>query len=94
MRFRYNNLRILDTSVIQQDRWVADTMAAPPTLDWLSDPLTGKPYIFKRSADGLHLRIESPIEGEYTEKRYYVFTLSDTSHGYVEDGEISWEDEL
>ncbi len=91
MQYRYPDLRILDTSVTQQDRWIPDTISVRPDISWLYDPLTGKGYIFKRSADGLHLRIESPIKGEYREPRYYVFSLSDTSHGYIEDGEPSWE---
>lgn len=90
MQNRYQDLRILDTSVTQQDRWITDQISIRPDTTWLYDPLTGRGYIFKRSADGLHLRIESPIKGEYREPRYYVFSLSDTSHGFIEDGELSW----
>ncbi|HKJ69838.1 MAG TPA: hypothetical protein VKA68_17915 [bacterium] len=93
MEYRYPDLRILDTSLTQQDRWLTEQIAIRPDTSWLYDPLTGKGFIFKRSADGLHLRIESPIKGEYSEPRYYVFSLSDTSHGFIEDGEPSWQEE-
>lgn len=90
---RYPNLFIVDTSITRQDRWVTATTPDPPDLAWTRDSLTGKKYIIKKSADGLHLRIQSPIKGEFKERRYYVFTFSDTSHGYVEDGEPSWKEQ-
>ncbi|MBD3274744.1 MAG: hypothetical protein GF372_05500 [Candidatus Marinimicrobia bacterium] len=91
MRGRYPDLSVFDTSITRQTRWLTETTPIRPTEEWLYDPLTGKPYIFKVSANGIHLTIESPIEGEYKEPRYYVFSLADTSHGYIEDGEASWE---
>lgn len=91
MQERYPNINIIDTSVTRQNRWITQMQRIRPSQSWLYDPLTGNPYDIRVSDDGLHLRIESPIQGEYEEKRYYFFTLSDTSHGYIEDGETSWE---
>ena len=91
MRGRYPDLVVFDTSITRQTRWTTETTPIRPTEEWLYDPLTGEPYIFKISANGIHLTIESPIEGEYKERRYYVFSLADTSHGFIEDGEASWE---
>lgn len=88
---RYPELTIIDTSVTRQTKWITETRPNRPREEWLNDPLTGKKYLFQMSADGLHLRIESPIEGTYEEPRYYVFSLSDTSHGYIQDGDPSWE---
>jgi len=90
---RYPNMTIADTSITRQDRWVTTTTPNPPVLAWTRDSLTGQKYIVEKSADGLHLRIQSPIQGEYKERRYYVFTFSDTSHGYIEDGDPSWKEQ-
>jgi len=93
MRDRYPNLQMVDTSITRQTRWITKEYPNPPTEDWLYCPLTGKPYILKVTGENVqHLRISSPIEGEYTERRYVFFTFSDTSHGYIEDGELSWEE--
>ena len=92
MRFRYPDLQIIDSSITVDDRWITQTRKTRPTTSWLYDPLTGKPYNLEVTANGLHLRIESPIQGEYTERRYYVFTFSDTSHGFIEDGDPSWDE--
>lgn len=90
---RYPEMTIVDTSITRQDRWVTSNVPTPPELVWTRDSLTGKNYIIKKSADGLHLRIQSPIKGAFKERRYYVFTFSDTSHGYIEDGEPSWKEQ-
>ena len=93
MEYRYPNMTILDTSVTTQTRWITKTSPNPPREDWLYGPLTGKKYHLKITGDNVqHLRISSPIEGEYTERRYFFFTFSDTSHGFIEDGEPSWEE--
>lgn len=91
MKFRYPDLKVVDSTVTIRDRWITEATKTRPDTSWLYDPLTGQPYIIQVSANGLHVKIQSPIKGEYTEKRYYVFTFSDTSHGYLEDGEPSWE---
>lgn len=91
LKYRYPELQVIDSTVNVRNRWVTHIKTDRPKQSWLTDPLTGLPYIFKVSANGLHLRIKSPITGEYKEKRYVVFTFSDTSHGYIQDGEPSWE---
>ena len=94
MEFRYPNIRYIDTSVTRETRWISETIPNRPKMDWLYCPLTGKPYEIRLfGGDVQHLRISSPIEDEYSERRYFVFTFSDTSHGYIEDGETSWEEE-
>ncbi len=91
MQERYPDITIFDTSITRQDRWVTIATPIRPTEEWLYDPLTGEKYLLTVSANGMHLTIRSPIQEEYREDRYYVFALSDTSHGYIEDGEASWE---
>ncbi len=93
MLSRYPDLVIIDTSITIQTKWMTETEPIRPSEEWLTDPLTGKPYQLRVSADGLHLRIESPIEGTYKEQRFYVFSLSDTSHGYIQDGDPSWNEQ-
>ncbi|MBS1272413.1 MAG: hypothetical protein MAGBODY4_01558 [Candidatus Marinimicrobia bacterium] len=93
MQERYPNMQMVDTSITRQTRWITETYPNPPTKEWAYCPLTGKPYILKVTGDNIqHLRVESPIEGEYSERRYVFFTFADTSHGYIEDGEVSWEE--
>lgn len=41
--------------------------------------------------DGSNIRIQDPLKGEYREPRYLVFAFKDTSHGWIENGERSWE---
>ncbi|MCF7803007.1 MAG: hypothetical protein K9N46_10905 [Candidatus Marinimicrobia bacterium] len=94
MQFRYENIRFIDTSITRETRWITETIQNRPTKEWLYGPLTGKPYEIRiTGGDVQHLRITSPIEGEYRERRYVVFAFSDTSHGFIEDGEVSWEEE-
>lgn len=91
LQYRYPDLQLIDSTVTVRTRWITNTVTTKPKESWLYDPLTGLPYIFEVSANGLHVRITSPIKGTYKAKRYVFFTFSDTSQGYIQDGDPSWE---
>lgn len=59
----------------------------------LRDPLTGERYdVTIKGEDKDTVRIESPLkENPYFERKYLFFTFRDTSHGYIVNGEPSWE---
>lgn len=53
-------------------------------------PVTEKPYrVTIRS--NVHQIVESPIVEPISKRRYLFFSQTDSSHGYIEDGEVSWD---
>ncbi|MCF7886746.1 MAG: hypothetical protein K9M80_09645 [Candidatus Marinimicrobia bacterium] len=52
-------------------------------------PLTKDKYIIE--SDSSDLLIKDPLDYVYKEPRFLVFTLKDSSHGYIKNGEPSWK---
>lgn len=61
---------------------------------YLSDKFTRRPITKEEyyiEADSSGLLIKDPIDYVYKEPRYFVFTLKDSTHGYIKNGEPSWD---
>lgn len=55
-------------------------------------PLTNEPYdVEVKGKEKDTVTIFSPIRGGYTDRKYFFFTFSDTGHGYIMNGEASWD---
>lgn len=55
-------------------------------------PLTGKEYYTERAGkEGEKIRIVSPTKGGINFSVYHFWTYTDTGHGFIEDGDASWE---
>ena len=52
-------------------------------------PLIEEQYVVE--ADSNDIKIADPLQGEFRESRFLVFAFSDTSHGYIQNGDKSWE---
>lgn len=52
-------------------------------------PLTKDKYVIKHDSTGL--LIKDPLDYVYKEPRFLVFALKDSSHGYIKNGEPSWD---
>ena len=63
-----------------------DSFTPEPTM--LYCPLTNQPYLIELTE--YDYKVESPIEGKYTERRFLIFAFNTRSHGKIEDGEKSW----
>jgi len=58
----------------------------------LIGPLTGKEYkITVKGKDSDTVIITSPIRGGYSDRKYFFFTYKDTGHGFIMNGEASWD---
>ncbi len=53
-------------------------------------PLTDKPYYITVKGKDTVI-IHSPMKGGYLERKYFFFTFKDTGHGFIMNGEASWE---
>ena len=51
-------------------------------------PITGEKYKVEVQSDTL--KILDPIDYIYKEPRFLVFSLKDSTHGYIEKNEVSW----
>ncbi|MBW6458240.1 MAG: hypothetical protein K0B52_03665 [FCB group bacterium] len=55
-------------------------------------PLTGLEYeVSVKGKDRDTVTIHSPIRGGFFERKYLFFTFKDTGHGFIMNGEASWE---
>lgn len=55
-------------------------------------PLTEKEYqVSVKGKEMDTVIIHSPIRGGYKERKYFFFTFRDTGHGFIMNGEASWE---
>lgn len=63
-----------------------DSFTPDPSM--LNCPLTQNPYIIELTDEDY--KVASPIEGTYTERRFFIFAFNARSHGKIEDGEKSW----
>lgn len=72
-------------------RVATNTYYIPYDLDssFAYNPLINEQY--KIIIDTQGITIKDPLEGEYKEPRYLVFAFKDTSHGWIKNGEKSWE---
>lgn len=52
-------------------------------------PVTELPYKLGFENDGF--RVDSPIEDTFVKHKYVVFAFKADNHGYIEDGEASWD---
>lgn len=52
-------------------------------------PLLDTPYTVLKTEKGI--RVQDPIDKIIREPRYLVFAFVDSSHGYIENDEISWK---
>lgn len=55
-------------------------------------PLTDKPYEIKvqgRNSDTVY--IYSPVRGGYKDRKFLFFTYKDTGHGFIMNGDASWD---
>lgn len=59
-----------------------------PDSSFFECPLTHKPYDINIKED--KIKISSPIDGVYKERRYLIFSFTANNHGYVDDGMLSW----
>ena len=79
---------IADTSMSSHIEVVSYYESYMPDSSMFFCPLTGLPHIIEATEE--RLKVESPIEGVYSEPRYLVFSFKSDSHGKIEDGEKSW----
>ena len=55
-------------------------------------PLTNEEYDVKvKGKESDTVIIYSPIRGGYTDRKYFFFTFKDTGHGFIMNGETSWD---
>lgn len=55
-------------------------------------PLTDKEYTVKvKGKESDTVYIYSPVRNGYKDRKYFFFTFSDTGHGYIMNGEASWD---
>jgi hypothetical protein len=69
-----------------------DTYYIPYSLDTILayQPLINERYIVSvKENNSIH--IQDPLKGEYKERRYLFVAFRDTSYGYIDNGERSWE---
>lgn len=59
-----------------------------PNNDLLICPLTSNRYLITLTDEDY--KVESPIIGNYKERRYLIFSFNSKSHGKIEDGDKSW----
>jgi len=52
-------------------------------------PLLDTPYTVLKTEKGI--KVQDPIDKIIREPRYLVFAFVDSSHGYIENDEISWK---
>jgi len=79
---------VIDTEITS--RVATEILYRRFTLDSeiVENPLTGEPFLVLIDSSGI--AIKDPMKG-YKERRYFVFTFSDTNYGYIKNGEKSWE---
>lgn len=53
------------------------------------NPLINEQFIV--TADSRGYKIKDPLKGGYRESRFLFFTFKDTSYGWIENDQISWE---
>jgi len=73
------------------DRIATETFYLPYYLtdDLVYRPLTNEKYKVLSNED-TPIKIYDPIDFMYKDSRFVFFTLKDTSHGYIENGDVSW----
>ena len=54
-------------------------------------PLTGNNYALTLDNEKKGLRVDSPITTIYEEPRYLLFSFKTNSHGFINDGNRSWD---
>ena len=54
-------------------------------------PLTGNNYALTWDNEKKGLRVDSPIATIYEEPRYFLFSFKTNSHGFINDGNRSWD---
>ncbi len=55
-------------------------------------PLTEEKYPVKvKGKESDTVIIYSPVRGGYTDRKYFFFTFEDTGHGFIMNGEASWD---
>ncbi|MFQ6674971.1 MAG: hypothetical protein ACE5LH_01355 [Fidelibacterota bacterium] len=79
---------IPDTSVTSHVEVVSYYETYMPDSSMFVCPLTRKPYIIEATDEVL--KVESPIQEPYRERRYLLFAFRADSHGKIENGEKSW----